>query len=1021
MPPIRRKGPRGGLVSTRIPLNSINSVATNAANKRQPNEADQIDNALVSLERGFEKRAGFEVVPQNTIAGLTSWDSSLNSCKYDLYNLPILNSSNSPADLFFYWYSINEDNTFLIAINYDATGATDKLFYVYKIDTTNNTWEDKTPAYQWDPTDTTIASGNATIASFVGTGKPFATYAAALAAGVVNKDSRSYITYKTSTKAARDSLRVVALGANLIVLNTQVYAGFSSDYKNDANDGKLFGLDGTLITSPATIDDIEGRRVTYYSASKVMKVYDKGDDATASTSDDILLGWKPGIITGTVNTAVTTATPTLVINTTTSVPSSTIVGSSIVVNGNTYTISACTAASNASTLSLTLSSNISSITVGTPYTITITGAAYIPAGDYYYYQTSQAYLGQRVNDLSGVRLPPETDDWYSTNGNATTSDTKSTDMLKALYDADTRYAGTINGRGKIYYCVSPYLNATSGYYRVIGFPEGLTTTVSGSSKTGYGNPYLQKVRTPDEHSYIDPRRMPQKITVGLTAGAVVSWSIGKIAWAPRTSGDKKTNPGPSIFKTADGSALKHVQIKSMAVFKNRLWFSADDVVFSSQTGKYENLFINDPSNITVTDPIDIRASSNQYAEISSMVPFQDYLFIDTKAKTQFQLMSASSMEISPTNVAVVPSTFYSTSQFVLPQLIGSRLYFFGPQRMYLFIGKSDLGYSSAVEVSSAATNYLPINYRSICTAPAQDSIVMVSEENPNQLYFNMNRFSGERVIQNSFFRYVLDTEYNIQSIQNFNNHLYIVTKLTDGVNTTYLLMRNYMLSENVTVPRMDKLLKVKLITGATGNVSYDTATGLTTFKLPSINYSSTQSRIVLAAGWTSGGEDLSGLVIPDYTYTGPGSLIGDPYTFVVKGDYATGSNGKYVYFGELFETRVQLSTLFVRDENNNIIDGVLNLRTGVIRHYNTGNYDIEVTHRGRTPLVSQFVAQRPDFTLGEDTLPLDALQNQGEFVAKIYGYSDSTKISLVSNYTTPMNITNMEFKGKFKQKYTTIN
>jgi hypothetical protein len=128
-----------------------------------------------------------------------------------------------------------------------------------------------------------------------------------------------------------------------------------------------------------------------------------------------------------------------------------------------------------------------------------------------------------------------------------------------------------------------------------------------------------------------------------------------------------------------------------------------------------------------------------------------------------------------------------------------------------------------------------------------------------------------------------------------------------------------------------------------------------------------------------------------------------------------------VYFGELFETRIQLSTLFVRDENNNIIDGVLNLRTGVIRHYNTGNYDIEVTHRSRTPLVSQFVAQRPDFTNGEETLPLDNIQNQGEFVAKIYGYSDSTKISLVSNYTTPMNITNMEFKGKFKQKYTTIN
>jgi hypothetical protein len=515
-------------------------------------------------------------------------------------------------------------------------------------------------------------------------------------------------------------------------------------------------------------------------------------------------------------------------------------------------------------------------------------ASYIPAGDYYYYQSSLAYLGQRVNDLSDIRLPPETDDWYSTNGNATTGDTKSTDMLKALYDADTRYTGTINGRGKIYYCISPYLNATSGYYRVIGFSEGLTTSVSGSSKTGYGNPYLQKVRTPDEHSYIDPRRMPQKITVSLTAGTVASWSIGKIAWTPRTSGDKKTNPGPSIFKTADGSALKQVQIKSIAVFKNRLWFSADDVVFSSQAGKYENLFLNDPSNIVVTDPIDIRASSNQYAEISSMIPFEDYLFIDTKAKTQFQLMSASYMEISPTNVAVVPTTFYATAPFTLPQLVGSRLYFFGPQRMYIFVGKNQNGYSSAVETSTAAVGYLPINYRSICTAPAQDSVVMVSEESPNQIYFNINRFSGERVIQNSFYRYVLDSQYNIQTAHNFNNYLYTIVKISSSDFTGYLLMRNCLISEDVSIPRMDKLLKVKLISG---NVSYDTSTGLTTFKLPAINYSTSSSRIVLGSGWTAGTEDISGMVLPDYTYTGSSSAAGTPFTFTVKGDYATGAIG----------------------------------------------------------------------------------------------------------------------------------
>ena len=1016
MPPIRRKGPKGSLVSTRIPLNAVNSVATHSDNKRMPYEASVIDNCLVSLERGVEKRPGFEILPQWTFnqSGFT-WDFTNNSSRAALYNLP------DNHDLFFYWYSINEDNTFLIAVDYDATGATDKLFYVYQLNA-DNSWKSLTPENQWDPAESTTTipatytagNANSELVNAYATANSLS-YANARASGVVNKDSRAYITYGTNTKIAREVLQVVALGSNLIILNNQVFAGFSSDVA-----GKLFGLDGVVPASP--VDDIEGRPVTYYSAAKVMKVYDKGDDATAGTSDDILLGWKPGIITGQVATATTVAGTSITLTTTTALPTTSfIVGSTLKIGAGSYTISGCTASSTASQITVTTSTNIPATAANTTYTIEISGSAYVPAGDYYYYKSDYAYLGQRVTDISGVRLPPENDDWFATN--YITGDTKAQQMLKALYDSESPYKTYVNGRGKIYLAINPYLNSTSGYYRVISFPEGSTYTFTpdggGSSVTvnGSGRPYLQKIRTPDEHSYIDPRRMPQKLQVNITVSGASGWSIDKIKWSPRTTGDKKTNPGPSIFKKSDGT-LQQVQIKSLAVFKNRLWFSANDVVFSTRSGQFENLFLNDPSNILTSDPIDIRASSNQYAEISSMLAFDDFLFIDTKAKTQFQLMSSSTMELSPTNVVVSPSTFYSTAPITLPQLMGSRLYFFGPQRLYMFIGKNNLGYSGAIEASSSAAGYLPINYRSLCTAPAQDSIIMVSEENPNQIYLNTTRFSGERVIQNSFYRYVLDTGIDIKNVQVYKNYLYAVVKTASN----YYLMRSYMMNEATTVPRMDKMLKIKLKTGAGGNVAYDTTTRETTFSLPRVGYNQTYTRVVLADGWTSGGEDISGTILAEASFEETLNFVGPSYdTFKVKGDYETGADGKYIYVGEVFESRVTLSTLFVRDENNNIIDGVLNLRTGVFRHFNTGNYDIQVTHRGRSPLVSKFNAAIVDFTTNEDTMPLQTTQNQGEFVAKIYGYSDSTKISIVSTYTTPMNITNMEFKGKFKQKYTTLN
>lgn len=1095
---IQRRGPRGGLVSTKIPVNNLNSVATNAANKRQPNEADRIDNALVSLERGLEKRAGFEIVPQDTINlidGTPGWDFTLDSTKYHFYNLP------TGHDLFYYWYSINDDNTYLVIIDYDATGAADKLFYVFQLKP-DGTWNELTPETQWA---TNIAAGNATVTAYAAANS--ISYAAAAALGVVNADSRAYITYGTPTKTAKESLKAVSLGANIVVLNTNVSAGFSSD-----TEGYLFNLDGSVSGNI----DTAGQRVTYYTAAKVMKVYDAGDDAKPATADDILLGWRPAVHTGkckiagsaidihlsdtssafddTYNwyavtitsgtgagqtrwikdytgstkkadvytnwstapdanstfsvdlsvqnvqgTATAGAANSITLDGLASSTSSIYVDYVIQITsgtgaGQSRTISAY----NGTTKLATVSTNWTTIPNTTSvYSIVIKQADYIPVDDYFYYNSTYAYLGQRVDDLSEIRLPPEKDDWYSNNSNLNTPDVKARDMLRLLYDEDTDFNNIIDGRGKIYYTLNPYLNTTSGYYRVISWnptdqvfyydsSKNIYTT-SGAGRTAVtsqGRPYLQKIRTPDEHSYIDPRRMPQRIKVTIVDGGVTAWSVEKMKWTPRTSGTKDSNPGPSIFKTVDKKELRQVQIHSIAVFKDRLWFAADDVVFCSQMGEYENLFIDDPTNIVTTDPIDIRISSNTYAEISSMIPFEDYLFVDTKASTQFQLAPASGTELSPTNVNVSPVTYYSTATIAEPQLIGSRLYFFGPRRLYLFVGKNAMGYSSAVEVSASAANYLPTNYKDICTAPAQDTVAIVNADAPNELYLYTSRFSAEKVIQNSFFRFVLDTQTNndvpttdIQSIQSYKNYLYALVLANDK----YMLMRVKMINEEINVPRLDSLLRLRLIpynasTMPTNyNVRYDSATGITTFRVPPLNYPVGQNppcRLVLDSTWGN----------QEFTVLAPLAKDGNPdYIEVeVNGDYQPTDNNHYIYFGNLFDMTVTLSTLFVRDENNNIIDGVLNIRTGIFRHFNTGNYDIQVTHRGRTPLVSKFAAPMVDFTAGEDTLPLETTDNQGEFVAKIYGYSDSTSISIVSSYPTPCNITNMEFKGKFKQKYTSI-
>ena len=919
---IKKRGPRGGLVTTRIPIYTLSSVSTQAANKRLPNEAEALDNVLITMERAFEKRPGCEILPQNTISSLTEWDYTNTNTRYDLFSLTNLNPTTS--DLWAYWHTISEIAKFLIVVDFKATahtgGSARNLFYVFRL-MPDGSWKEETPASQ--------------------TGS----------SSVLNSTVRDYITYGSATKTARESLKAVSSGASILILNTNVYAGFSSDTAET-----LFNLDGTSSANP----DIAGRAVTYFSSSLTQE----------QTSTD---------------------------------------GAAAVYNNGYKRVSVVQA-----------------------------DHRYIPVQDFKHHidANNYAYWGQNITDVTVMKLPPRGLEVFGNNENLTSgqTDNKARLMLKILYDplhpfynngndSNTNPRG-IDGRGKIMYLNSPYLEMSEGYYRIINFAKGITYSdgaTSPTTHTGTGDPYLQKIRTPYKHSYIDPRRMPMRLSLTVdSTGTSSNWKLEAIAWTPRLNGNNETNTGPTVFKKSDGT-LKQVQIKAMAIFKNRLWFAAEDAVFGSAMNSFENFFLYDVTNIKDTDPIDIKASSNVYNEIVSLTPFRDFLFVNTKNNTQFQLMAASANELTPTNVMIKPVSYYATSGNIEPKLIGSQLFFFDKQRLYLFVGENSFGYATAVEVSATCSGYLPSNYLDSCSIFSKDTLAVIDADNKNTIFMYTNKFSGDKFLQSSFYKFILDlptiaSKPEILSIQAYDDYLYLFYYLPFV--SRYFLGKIKFTAETLGVPRLDSMIKFKLNTihATNWNAKFDTSTGLTTFRVPKHYYIASNSFIVLGSGWTgAASEDISYTILKPTTSTTETNYV----NLNVLGNYA--QNNKEVYIGRAFRMNVQLSTLFVRDENNNIVDGVLNLRTGVFRHYNTGNYDISVTHNQRTPLVSTFSSQKVDLSLNQDPLPLEPYVNQGEFVAKVFGHSDTTTISIVSDYLTPCNITNMEFKGKFKQKYNSQN
>jgi hypothetical protein len=1089
---------RGPAVSTKIPIFTLSGgVSRQAQTKRLPSEVQNMDNALLSLERSIEKRPGFETVVQYKASNI--WDNNPatsipDANRLDLYPLEHLTST--LKDYWFYWFNINDSNRFLVVVNYKATGTTDILIYVFRI-RQDGTWSDETQYSNLNKTEQDSS--------------------------IIDIATRAYITYGQSSNKAKDVLKATTVGNSIIILNTLVKAGFTSGevgWNGSNTGGFLFDLGGT----ESSVEDLFGQAITYYSAAR----YFKGSNSkwyatsqggttitltgTMSVGSTLTLSTLPTI--GTVSPAEVayvsaTATPVTIssqnkflftthINANYSRSGTTVTittsnshnykkgqkvymagfTNSIAPANNYYVIKSITSATtftitvsntvtaDSGTVNLTaylIASGLTVVGTSPSYansTVTIeylsgpwvTGTSalgylgtYQEVEDFIWHDTTQPWFGQSLADFSEIRFPPEVAERNGNNGILSSTslysnilfDRTAMDSLAVLYPND----GNTNGYGKIYYTAAPYLNFTSGYFRVI----------SSASK-----PYTKKVRSTDCYSIVDKLRMPQKITFNAAAAGTTSdpkWFAKPIEWEPRTSGNRYSNPGPSVFLTDDKKKPRQVQIKAVSTFRDRLYFAAEDVIFTSQLGVYEDLFLADPSNIVSTDPIDIRASSNTFSEIVSMTPFNAYLFINTLGNVQYEL-KGSQNQITPLTAEISPTAFYSTAKFVEPQLMGSLIYFFDKSKLYLYLSSESTDLAIAQELTVTCADYLPNNYRGVCVAPAQNYIAVTDDDNPNYTYMHVSRFSGDKNLQNALFRYVFNSEDAVMANQSYDDYLYSIFRrsstgytgtgyfdsdpatqdnLTNNSANTkyrYFLEKSYLRNQTTSQPRLDRLFKMRLYDN---NSDYDPTTRQTTIRLP-ISFKHTDIsniQIITDSSWSNDPEgDRSGEIVSPVAYTITNNymeiLVNGRYVPAVLNqtslsvNYADATqNPKYLWVGLKYKMEVELSTQFVRDQNNNVIDGVLNLRTVTTRHKRTGNYDIVVSNRGRTSSVSTFTNQKTDNSL--DPLSIANYEEEGEFVANILGFSDNVNIKIVSEYPSPCNIVNLEFKGKFIQKYSAIN
>jgi hypothetical protein len=540
------------------------------------------------------------------------------------------------------------------------------------------------------------------------------------------------------------------------------------------------------------------------------------------------------------------------------------------------------------------------------------------------------------------------------------------------------------GLGKIYFARNPYLTFPAGFYRATRYTK---------------NPYFERIRSEGPNTVFDHRRFP--VIIYKDTATDGKWRIKEMPLFPRRSGTSVSNPGPV-------SLQKKESVQSMAIWKGRLWVATDNNIFTSRTNSYYNFWVDDISNITASDPIDIQASVGAYNKLSHIIPFQNILFALSSGSVQFEVRgNGSEGGISPFSVEFRPTSFYSTSKLVAPQKMGNNIFFMNSSKVYMYLSGSSFNdeYSTSMEVSSHCRGYLPTEVGALTVSSGVNTMLAVDDDVKNHIYLFTFRTNGDKVMQQAFHRWILSPLDEIIGLKSYEKDLYLISK-RPTVNSSVDKLAVYFTSlesVNVETPMIDWLYKVP-----TPIMSY--VGGIATLTLPF--YDPEIDTVLTAEEW--GNNAFANLPV--------NTVFTDGITGLTKVT-VTGVEPTFpLYVGRSYEMNIELSQQVYRSSKGGtaetVIEGVLNLKRITTRHLNSGSYDIEIERRGRVSNKTTFFPTDLNSLVDLNSeLKIDYV---GEHLVKVLSYSEACKIFIKSSYPTPCNISNVEILGTFRSRNTSI-
>ena len=218
-------------------------------------------------------------------------------------------------------------------------------------------------------------------------------------------------------------------------------------------------------------------------------------------------------------------------------------------------------------------------------------------------------------------------------------------------------------------------------------------------------------------------------------------------WDQREVGDLLTNPNPSFI----GNTINNV-----CLYRNRVGFLSRQSIILSRPGDFYNFFVTTALAVTARDPIDISASATNPATLYDSVEVNAGLLLFSRGE-QFMLTTDNDI-LSPDTAKINFVSAYDYNINISPFTLGTTVGFLndeaGNSRLYEMTNPPREGQPEVVEQSKIIASRLPSGLNSVASSKS-NSVVLIGSSASSTIWGYRYYSTGERRIQNAWFRFVV--------------------------------------------------------------------------------------------------------------------------------------------------------------------------------------------------------------------------------------------------------------------------